>query len=276
MAKANKHLSVPLLSPYAIKLAELCAIDLWRGVDYETGKPMDASDDELLLTFYIPIKRMYRRGTAANTIIEDDVRLIIKQGKLKALYRSHLPLDFNKGLNAIKDQCLPIYKGWRNGTMQLTPTGYATKASLDLGISFVQTSKAPTRNGNFRVPLATRILFYALPDMLMFNYSNALGKALNLQSRPQSAVPYFFEIMQIGLETNAKELGKLKMPSSVFLGQVDWARIKQHGWWERRVMDLALMIHFRLTTPRIDLQRLARQLVNARTSKKVKTNKNTP
>jgi hypothetical protein len=260
MAKGKKHLSVPLLSPYAIKLAELCAIDLWNGVDYETGKPIDASDDELLLTFYLPIKRMYLRGASSNTITEDDVRLIIKQGKLKALYRSHLPLDFNKGLNAIKSQCLPIYKGWRNGTMQLTPTGYATKASLELGISFVQTSKAPTRNGNYRVPLSTRILFYALPDMLMFNYSNALGKALNLQSRPQSAIPYFFEIMSKGLEKNAKELAKLKMPSSVFLSQVDWARIKKHGWWERRVLDLALMIHFKLSTPRIDLQRLARQL----------------
>jgi hypothetical protein len=191
MAKAKQHLSVPLLSPYAIKLAELCAIDLWHGVDYETGKTMDASDDELLQTFYMPIKRMYLRGTAANTIVEDDVRLIIKQGKLKALYRSHLPLDFNKGLSAIKTHCLPTYKGWRNGTMQLTPTGYATKTTLDLGISFVQTTKAPTTNGNYRVPLATRILFYAMPDMLMFNYSNALGKALNLQSRPQSAVLYF-------------------------------------------------------------------------------------
>lgn len=37
MAKGRLPLAVPKLSPYEVKLAELCALDLWDGIDYQTG-----------------------------------------------------------------------------------------------------------------------------------------------------------------------------------------------------------------------------------------------
>ena len=38
MAKGRLPLAVPNLTPYEVKLAELCALDLWDGIDYQTGK----------------------------------------------------------------------------------------------------------------------------------------------------------------------------------------------------------------------------------------------
>ena len=258
MALGKPPLVVPLLSPYIIKVAELSAIELWNGVDFETGKKIDASDEELLKIFYMPVLNMWGNARARNQIVEDDVRLLIKLGKLKALFRSHLPLDFVKGIGAIKKYTMPIYRTWRTGKLQLTPSEYATKMILDLGASFVQTSKLPTRNGNYRVPLASRILFYAVPDMLIFSYSNGLGKVLNLQSRPQSAIPYFNERMHKGLQRNALLLNKLDMPSPNHLSKDVWRRIKLMGWWQRRVLDLALLIHYNLAAPNHDLQVKAR------------------
>jgi len=269
MALGRPFLAVPLLSQYVVKLAELSAIDLWNAIDYETGEAMEASDEELLVNFHLPILHMARSSTHTNLITEIKIRQLIRLGKLKALYRSHLPLDFNKGIRATKKDVVSTYVGWKSKELKLTPTGYATKMTLNLGASFVKTTKEPSRNGNYRVPLASRLLFYAVPDMLVFNYSNGLGKALNLQSRPQNAIAYFNERMNAGLERNKKLLNKLKMPQPIIIETQVWKNIQSNGWWQRRVLDLALLIHFRLAVPRIELQRKARLAIRKKTKPKI-------
>ena len=51
MAKALKHKNVPKFSKYKLKIAELCAIEAWNGIDYQTGKKMVIGDEELLKKF---------------------------------------------------------------------------------------------------------------------------------------------------------------------------------------------------------------------------------
>ena len=54
MAKGRLPLAIPKLTPYEVKLAELCALDVWYGIDYQTGKELKVRDDffcELRNTF---------------------------------------------------------------------------------------------------------------------------------------------------------------------------------------------------------------------------------
>ena len=61
MATRKPLIPVPKFRPYILKLAELCAIDLWNGIDYETGKSMEVSDEELLHDFAVPFILPYAK-----------------------------------------------------------------------------------------------------------------------------------------------------------------------------------------------------------------------
>ena len=259
MATRRLFKTVPKFTAYEVKLAELCALDLWNGIDYETGKDMEVSDEELIVDFAVPFQLMRNNPATVNRISEFSIRRLIRVGKLMALFRSTNPTDFVSGIKTIVNKVIPVYNGWRNKTMKLTPTGYGLKATLDLGAGFVTNSK-PTKRGNFRIPLASRLLFFAMPDMLTFNYSNGLGEAMNLQKRPQHAMPYFMETLQQGLITNRALFSKLETPPPKLLGTALWKRIKKFNWWQRRVLDLALLLHFGVVVARPALRTKARRL----------------
>ena len=259
MATRRQFNAVPKFTAYQVKLAELCALDLWEGIDYENGNDMEISDEELLVDFAVPFQLLRKNPATVNGISEASIRRLIRVGKLKALFRSTNPTNFISGIQTITKDVIPIYNGWRNKTIKLTPTGYGLQATLNLGAGFVTNSK-PTKRGNFRISLASRLLFFATPDMLLFNYSNGLGEAMNLQKRPQHAIPYFMEMLQQGLITNSALVSKLQLPPSKLLGAVMWKRIKKFNWWQRRVLDLALLLHFGLMTARPQLITKARRL----------------
>ena len=68
MAKGRLPLAVPKLTPYEDKHGELCALDLWDGIDYQNGK--NITRDELFLTNFsrcmtarIELQREARRLT---------------------------------------------------------------------------------------------------------------------------------------------------------------------------------------------------------------------
>jgi hypothetical protein len=259
MPKRRSFKPVPKFSAYQVKLAELCALDLWNGIDYETGKEMEVSDEELLVDFAVPFQLMIKNPATTNGITEASIRRLIRVAKLKALFRSTQPTDFLAGIKTITNQVVPIYKDWKNKKVKLTPIGYGLKATIDLGAGFV-TNPNPTKRGNYRVPLASRLLFFAVPDMLVFNYSNALSEAMLFQKRPQDAIPFFMESLQQGLIVNKVLFGKLKMPPPKLLGTVMWKRVNQFKWWHRRVLDLALLLHFGVVSARPALRNKARQL----------------
>ena len=103
-------------------------------------------------------------------------------------------------------------------------------------------------NAGYRVPLATRILFFALPTHPLANFSNGLAKSLNLQSRPEAAIHPFYQIFKDCLIINSKKLYKYEMPQS--LGVLDediYMAVKSSDWWHRRVIDIALLLHFNVT-----------------------------
>jgi hypothetical protein len=104
-------------------------------------------------------------------------------------------------------------------------------------------------NAGFRIPLATRILFFALPSMPIANFSNGLAKSLNLQSRPEAAIHYYYQIFHTCMASNSSQLSKYEIPGSN--GLVDdmiYKEVKNSDWWQRRVLDIALLLHFNVTT----------------------------
>lgn len=191
MPAGFQHIPVPLFRKYEVILAELCALDLWQGIDYVTGKQMTYSDEEFLQMFSTPVEAIYRNPRTRQNITEPDVRSLVISARLKALFRSTLPTDFQAGIAALKTVVMPVYRGWRDKSLKLTSTGYATRAILDWSTTFVNNTSGVSLNGNHRVPLACRILFYATPDMKVFNFSNGLTKAMRFQCRPQAALGEF-------------------------------------------------------------------------------------
>lgn len=49
MAKGRLPLAVPRLTAYEVELAELCALDLWDGINYQTGKELKVRDEVFLV-----------------------------------------------------------------------------------------------------------------------------------------------------------------------------------------------------------------------------------
>ena len=74
MTKAFSHIPVPKFSANHLALAEVCAIELWNGFDYQTGKECDVSDEDLLVMFATPTFAMYRSTRTRQTLTELDMR----------------------------------------------------------------------------------------------------------------------------------------------------------------------------------------------------------
>lgn len=260
MGTAFRHIPVPKFSANHLALAEVCAIDLWNGFDYQTGKECDLSDEDLLVMFATPTFAMYQSTTTRQTLTELDMRELIRVAQLKALFRSKQATDFQGAISAYRSTALTVYSGWKSKRLKLANSyDYATQAILDWSIKFVNNPNV-SLNGNHRVPLSCRILFFAMPDMMIFNFSNGLAKKMRFQSRPQAALPVFNKYLFQGLQLNFALMNKLEMPKPTVLSEDIWIEAKNGDWWQRRVLDLALLLHFGLVSATPQLQTKGRQL----------------
>jgi len=98
------------------------------------------------------------------------------------------------------------------------PYDYATQATLRWSVKFVNNPNV-SPNRNHRVPLASRILFFAMLDMMVFNFSNCLSKAMCFQARPQSAIVGFNRCLYEGLELNKLHLDNVQIPMPIALSE---------------------------------------------------------
>lgn len=260
MAKGRLPLAVPKLTPYEVKLAELCALDVWDGIDYQTGKELKVRDEVFLANFATPTASLVSgRGNTLNVSVQDFHTFVIVAG-LKSQYQTSNGTDLAKGISAFNSAVVPTYKTWKAKTTTQSPADLVTKSILDWCTSFVKNPNIGSIDGNHRVSLACRFMFFALPDFPVFNFSKALQKSLILQTRPQDALPYFNSIMTQGMVTNRVLLAKTVMPQPTVMSLILWKRAEKNGWWKRRVLDLALLLHFGCVSARVDLQREARKL----------------
>jgi len=259
MPKAGLPIPVPKLTPYEVKLGELCALDLWDGINYQTGEHI--TRDELFLTnFGTPAASLYSgRRSVLNIAVKDFHHFVIVAG-LKNQYQTANGTDLSKGIASFQSAVIPFYKIWKGKKTTQSSVDLVTQSVLEWSPYFVKNPNTGSRVGNHRISLACRFLFYAFPDFPVFNFSEALSKALNLQKRPQAALPYFNEAMSLGMVKNKHLLSKLTMPQPTITSLALWKRAEKNGWWKRRVLDLALLLHFKCVTARVELQKEARKL----------------
>jgi hypothetical protein len=247
MPKGRTCLQVPLFSKNELDDALDCSILLWNGIDYETGKGMETSDQEFLEEFYLAFeaKRLYPRSQFL--IDEDVLRRLIRLGKLKAMFRSTHPIDFSNGLMCI-ESLIVRYHLWQINNVKPPLEPLLVDFGLHLGRSFVTSNTGPVVNGNYRIPFASRILFYGFPFLPFFNFSNALAARMQFQCRPQAALESFRLELLSGFMLNQTLLTKIRAPSAPpSISKASWLRILACKWWERRVFDIALLLHFQVT-----------------------------
>lgn len=247
----NQPEIVPLFSLDQIRLAYLCAMQLWEGYDFQTSKDTKITDEELLQKYSMGIK-LGIANPAVNQFIEDDIRDLIRALSMKVIYRNRYKIDFQGGIDAINTDVIPIYLNYLNNTGSSNSINDVNTAVLNLGAKFVDQTNAKMPWGRSRASLAVRILFFALPDMMVFNYSKKLSNAMKFPAPTQRAIPEFNKILSDGLILNDAYLTRCKMPAPTVLSQIDWDLANNNGWWKRRVLDIACLIYFKAATPHLD------------------------
>jgi hypothetical protein len=262
MPAGQLPIPVPKFSAFEIKQAELCAIALWEGIDFRTNELAEISDELLLNNFYVSFQHSLNFPRRRSQITEQDLRQLIRVAELKAMYRSTLPIDFNQGIASIKTVVIPTYRLSLGINPTYTRLNGTIKSILDFSLCWVNNPNK-SLNGNYRVPFSSRLLFFCIPELMVFNFSNELAKKMRLQARPQAALPQFNALLEDGMRLNRALLGRLKLPEKSALSQENWNKIKMTDWWQRRVLDLALLIKFRVSVPHSSITRKARAMTRA-------------
>lgn len=264
MATNRPQISVPLFSARDIILAELCALDLWNGIDFQTGTALSTSDEDLLVAFSHPTYAITNGGSTTQSISPVDIEKLVRVAQLRQILRGKTPTDYQAGISNFSAKVLPIYKNWINQSISIPSHIHATKAILDWSPTFAGVNTITQAQGRHRVALCSRILFFAVPELPFFNFSRALSKSFKLQFRAEQALPHFNKIMEIGYHLNWSVLTSAQMPQSTRLNEKIMASALKADWWGRRILDIALLLHFGIAHARMPLQTQAQGIAVSR------------
>lgn len=243
MASSKIPLAIPKLTPTHIQHANDCAELLLNGISFETGKEIE-SDFYFLHTFSSTAHH-YVNGTHQQITWSQPIyHSLIITAKLKAMLRLKHQLDFHQFEKFIEINIHQLIKDLSDTKKPFELT--LAKFTYDCGKELV--SKQLKIKAGFRIPLASRILFYAIPQATFFNFSNALAKALQLPSSPQYSIFKFYKIMKDGYDLNLPNLpdfGTLQSKDDSY--EKIHTLINNTDWWQRRVFDIALLLHLNIT-----------------------------
>ena len=244
MPPARQPLIIPRLSQTVIDKAEHCARLIWFGTSYLTGKPQ-TSDELLLQEFSRPVNDLFTGQTNSVAFSRSAIHDLMVVGGLKALFRTQHQLDFQQFETFLETNLFSLQQSSPATITNLQLSEFVKNSGKALVSTKVKT------NAGYRVALASRILFFALPQVKLFNFSQDLSNALQLQSRPQVAIYNFQEIFDAGLRSNRSRLNKITPPASLGIidGSVYDENLVNGHWWQRRVLDLAVKLHFNTVTP---------------------------
>ena len=239
---------IPQFQSHEIKTANDCAIMQWNGYDYVTGKQV-VGDYELLDVFSRELIRSTSVSPQAPSFSQQDIRSLIRVCRMKATYLHQKSLDF-PNMESLLFNCYPAILGT---SLAAIPAGDSLPAVTHF---MLDASKSLVKPGIFhpgahRVALASRLLFFAAPDLLIFNYSRPLAtKAMGFGTVPAKAYPNFADTMLAGLRDNWTELERYNIPLDTSGNQLSniLSAYNTH-WWTRRLLDIALLIHFKVFKP---------------------------
>lgn len=259
MASKQQRIKVPTFTKAILDLADLCARDLWRGIDYETGKKqvivrkvgnkasalstaVEISEEELLRTFATPFYKKVSSPKSTLSIPTSTIEEFIAIAKLQVVNTRKSNLDYQKGISVINDEIAKRYAGWNLENTEKDFSAICDELIKKLSNGFF-TSSTKQETGN-HLTLASRLLFFTIPDMPIFNLSTPITKGMKLGDKQNEKLVQYTSAMQDGLERNWHLLCNYQMPYPTTLDSDIWQKARDSGWWQRRVLDLALKFYF--------------------------------
>lgn len=232
--------AIPKLKPMSIKVADLCARELWRGYRY-TSDRATTSDEILMNRLHWAFYKLQNKITKSYSLSKKDFEEFAKATDLRRLLTIGT-LARTKGLDSMRLDVPSKYRRWQREKRRPIVSMAPPAAIEKLGEEFFKRYKK-RKKGN-HIAIASRLLFMATPDMTVFNYSNQIAKYLNLPiNQPSTIIDQYHMALYEGLKRNWDELVKYDMPfGCTELPDDLWETARNNGWWQRRIYDLAILI----------------------------------
>lgn len=241
--------------------ADLCARALWYGISFETGKKV-ISDAWLLDAFATPFYNIPISGSYSNAT-DIDVKELVKACKLYATFRDTNKQHYLAGLNVVAQQIYPIYSNWLHKAGGLSREGYGALAVSKLSDGLAMRNPLSNRPVPHRTVLASRLMFFIAPTMQCFNMNNSIALKYGLQSRPYAYRDEYCSLMYDGLMNNWSLLKNYKLPDCTNeLTNDTWQKLIESDWWQRRVLDIAVLIKNGLTNVVVGLSSIYKKHID--------------
>jgi len=252
-------LQVPNFTLSALHLAHICSLETWQGINYSSGKKFDEqlilynseskststkevrlSDEYFLHRCATQLHHLLKPNAFINTYPLNDsfIDKFRKVAGIRGAQRRGPTPDIANGLTYLKRTVKTDYRDYKK--VPLSSSKYVGSLVLinNLSIAFtVQTNQIPASN---HLMLSTRLLFFVMPDVLIFNYSPEIAKKLKLSGDTKKDIKDYYDLLWDGFNRNWDLLKNFEMPPATCLDEKLWDLTKDAGWWQRRVYDLAL------------------------------------
>lgn len=249
--------------------ADLCASALWHGINFKTGKKI-TSDAWLLDAFATPFYNITSTNTY-NGVTDLDVHELIVACGLYATFRDTNKQHYDSGLNSIASSIYPIYLNWLQKTGGVSEEAYGARAVYKLSDALALHNPNSINPAPHRTVIASRLLFFLVPTMPCFNMNNTIALKYGLQSRPYAYRDEYCRLMHDGLKANWNLLKTYSLPSCTpEITPKTWAEINKSDWWQRRVLDIAILIKNNVTSSAVGLATTYKEHVTGLKSKKSK------
>lgn len=247
--------AIPQLKPMSIKVADLCARELWRGYRY-TSDRATTSDEILMNRLHWAFYKLQNKITKRYSLSKKDFEEFAKATDLRRLLTTGT-LARTKGLDSMRLDVPSKYRRWQREKRRPIVSMAPPAAIEKLGEEFFKRYRR-RKKGN-HIAIASRLLFMAIPDMTVFNYSNQIAMYLNLPvNQPSAIIDRYHLALHDGLRRNWNELIKYDMPLPFSeLDEDLWETARHNGWWQRRIYDLAILIECCGRKPKQFLNRIA-------------------
>lgn len=225
------------------------AIYLWEFGDDEVDKRDRVSDKTLMTNFGVAWLRYKKNNRRLIKYTPQQVKDLIlncqvrksqinnpKNPQISAtlMLPTLISTNAQNSYYSILDRC---NKAYSTATLHRTRWQYGREFTKEL--AKVLNARSAGLRGGVQRAFASRVLFFALPEMHVYNYSLPLIKRLKDDFSLQGdTVDEVFEKMNELYELYEKQLKQLPRPK--FPANLR-SEINKGDWWERRVLDLAVL-----------------------------------
>lgn len=236
---------IQIFSKNELDLAYECARALWYGINFKNGK-YKTSDAELLDAFATPFFNI--STNSSYTATSNDIYNLLVACELRSLFRMQNTMDFNAGLLSVSQKIYPIYQKYlqRTAIDKVEMFGADCIQELSDGITTTITGK--------RLVLASRMLFFIVPTMPIFNMNNHVARAYKLRIHPHLHKNDFCTLMLEGLDRNKTLLSTYTLPKDLYgMNEETLGKVASSDWLQRRILDLAILIKLGLAIPKVGL-----------------------